>query len=407
MKKILLALAVLSTAACHESGVERDNSPNLRPLSAAEVQISSGTNDFAFNLFKELQRAEPAKNAFISPLSVSMALGMALNGASDETQQSILKTIDFGDLTAAEVNQGYKDLTELLLSMDKKVTMGIANSVWYKNTFTVSTPFANTIDHYYDGTVQGLNFSDPNTKNVINRWVEKKTNDRIKNLIESIDPEHVMFLVNAIYFKGDWTHQFDKSKTSPRSFTREDGSTTSVSMMFSPAVSMKVANNEAFQLLDIPYGNKQFRLTILLPLGSHKVADIVPEIDTEKLNSLLTGADSLTVEFELPKFKLEWKKDLKKPLQDMGMSIAGFPHFFEDLKSDLEISEVRHQTFLEVNETGSEAAAATSVDIIVTSVNPNPARITIDKPFVFLIREEHSGAFLFMGQITDPAALEN
>jgi serine protease inhibitor len=407
MKKILIALAALSTAACHESGVEPDNSPNLRTLSAAEIQISSSTNDFAFNLFQELQSAEPAKNAFISPLSVSMALGMALNGASDETQQSILKTIDFGDLTAAEVNQGYKDLTELLLSMDKKVTMGVANSVWYKNTFTISPPFAGIINEYYDGTVQGLNFDDPNAKNVINQWVEKKTNNRIKDLIQDINPDHVMFLVNAIYFKGDWTHQFEKSKTASRPFTREDGSTTPVSMMFSPGVSMNVAEDDAFKLVDIPYGNKQFRLTILLPLGSHKVADVVAEINTEKLNSLLAEADTFTVEFELPKFKLDWKKDLIKPLKSMGMITADFPHFFEDLRRNLEINEVLHQTFLEINETGSEAAAATSVGVVVTSINPKPPRITIDKPFVFMIREEHSGAILFIGQLTDPAALEN
>jgi serine protease inhibitor len=252
-----------------------------------------------------------------------------------------------------------------------------------------------------------LNFDDPNAKNVINQWVEKKTNDRIKDLIENVNADHVMFLVNAIYFKGDWTHQFVKSKTSSRPFIREDGSTTPVSMMFSPGVSMTVAEDEVFKLVDIPYGNKQFRFTILLPLGSHKVADIVTEINTEKLNSLLADADTFTAEFELPKFKLEWKKDLKRPLESMGMITADFPRFFEDLRRNLAINEVLHQTVLEVNEIGSEAAAATSVGIVVTSVNPTPTRITIDKPFVFLIREAHSGAILFIGQLTDPAALEN
>lgn len=405
MKRILIVLSALAVAACHDTAndTEPDNTPNLRTLSAAEVQVSAGTNDFAFSLYKKVQDADPHANTFISPLSVSMALAMTLNGASDETQQSILNTIDYGDLTAAEVNQAYKDLTALLLSMDKKVAMGIANSVWYRNSLTVFPAFSNTINEYYDGTVEGLNFDDPGSKNTINRWVEDKTNDRIKNLVETINPEDVMFLINAIYFKGDWTYKFDKLKTSSRQFTREDGSTTPVDMMNASKVAMKIHHDSLAHLIDLPYGNEQFRFTILLPKDSHTVAEVAAALNTETLNTWLTDAADASSEFELPKFKMEWKKDLKETLASMGMSTIGFLRLFEDLPQDLEITSVTHKSFLEVNESGTEAAAVTSVGVGTTSTVPQP--ITINRPFIFMIRENHTGAILFMGQLTDPAAL--
>jgi len=206
MLKRLALLPLLISFACQDAGISPENPPNLRTLSAAEVQVSKSSNDFAFNLFRNLPESE-TDNAFISPLSVSMALGMLLNGAEGDVRQSILNTIDFKDYTAEEVNEGFRDLTQLLLSMDRKINFGLANSVWYRKELTVNTLFANVIKNYYDGIVKDLDFSNPSSKDIINSWVESKTNNRIKDLIQQINPDHVMFLVNAIYFKGDWTHQ--------------------------------------------------------------------------------------------------------------------------------------------------------------------------------------------------------
>jgi len=394
----------LPFASCQDSSVEPDNKPNLRTLSHAEQTLSDASNDFAFSLFRTVREADASPNTFISPLSVSMALGMTLNGASPETRESILNTINFGDLTADEVNKGYLDLTGLLLSMDKKVAMGIANSVWYSREYTASDPFIDRIEDYYGGLVEALDFSNPNAKNTINDWVASKTNDRIKNLIGGISPEEVMFLVNAIYFKGDWTYQFDKSKTHDAPFRMENGSTATVNMMFAKKVAMRRFENEALRLLDIPYGNEQFRMTILLPSGAKTVGDIAADLSAEQLNSWLAASDSIAPEFELPKFRIDWKRDVRDQLKSMGMKTTGFPELFEE-DLDLEITRVIHQTYLDVNEEGTEAAAATAVGIGLTSAPPPPLRITIDKPFVFLIREKHTGAILFMGQYKEPAAL--
>ena len=201
-------------ASCVSHDLRPDNRPNLRALSAEEVTVSAANNDFGFNMFRNLEQQNPG-NMFISPLSVGMALGMTLNGASPATQESILKTIEFGNLQPSEVNQAYKDLTGLLTSMDRTVEMDMANSIWYKKELTVKGPFASVIQNYYSGTIQGLDFSDPSSVKTINQWVEGKTKNKIKNLLSEIDPNAVMFLINAIYFKGNWNNQFDPALTKP------------------------------------------------------------------------------------------------------------------------------------------------------------------------------------------------
>lgn len=399
---VILAISATLLLSCGESNISPGNEPNLRTLSVSEVRVATATNEFAFNLFRQLQEETPQNN-FISPFSVSMALGMTLNGASAETQESILQTIDYGDLSPQEVNSGYKDLAALLLSMDRKVTLGIANSVWYTDKYHVKETFTNIIEEYYDGKVSGLNFSDGNSKDVINKWVEDRTNDRIKNLIDHIEPNEVMFLVNAIYFKGDWTYRFDKSKTHDAPFHKIDGSTTSVDMMHAEKVKMLRYWNDEIHLLDIPYGNKQFSLTLIIPHQSQKIPDVLSELSSENLSHWLSEADSASPQFELPKFRMTWKKDLKGALVEMGMKTEGFPGLFEE-QLDLGITRVIHQTFLDVNEEGTEAAAATAVGIGETSAGP-PTKITVDKPFIFFLREKHSGSILFIGQLIDPDAL--
>jgi serine protease inhibitor len=406
MKRFAVLLPLLAALGCQNADLQPDNPPNLRALSAAEVQVAKGANEFAFNLFRSLP-TPATQNSFISPLSVSMALGMLLNGAEGEVRQSIINTIDFKDFSADEINEGYRDLTHLLLSMDRKINLGLANSVWYHRDFTINPQFSSIIEKSYDGIVKDLDFKDPLSKNIINNWVEDKTNKRIKNLIESISPDEVMFLVNAIYFKGDWTHQFDKSKTKKAPFTTLSGATTQVDMMFSKGVSMRYKSTQDFLLADIPYGNGQYRFTVLMPHAYSGVPLLAESLDAQSFNTWLSETDSINAELELPRFKMNWKDDLKESLQSLGMMMGGFPLLFDGPTPPLAVSRVIHQSFLEVNEEGSEAAAATAIGIEMTSLpsTPVPLRVTIDKPFLFMIREKHSGVILFMGQLTDPVAL--
>lgn len=402
MKKSWVTFVLgLTFFGCEYNSITPDNSPNLRELSADEISVSSTLNDFGFQLFRKVNQNQ---NTFISPLSVSIALSMVLNGASDETAQSILQTIDFGDLTPEQVNQAYKDLTGLLLSMDRTADVRIANSVWYDQQYSVNNSFEGIIKDYYDGVVQPLDFKSSASKNTINSWVAGRTNNKIQNLIDQISPDEIMFLINAIYFKGEWRNQFDVSKTHDANFTRDDGSVTTVNMMQSKGSEILYNSANNLQLIDIPYGNGQFRMTVLLPQlgGINALAD---QLTSSQLNAWLSESDSLSVELEMPKFKMTWKTDLKDVLADMGMKMEGFPKLFNgDLP--LAISRVIHQSFLEVNEKGSEAAAATAIGIELTSAPPTPQRITIDRPFIFFIREKHSGVILFSGQLIDPSGLE-
>jgi serpin B len=407
MKKLLLG-AFLFLTACSHRDVEPDNqpNPNLRTLSTAEQTVSATNNDFAFSLFKRVQSGH-SKNIFISPLSVGLALGMTLNGAEGATKTGILNAIQFDGLVPADVNQAYHDLTGLLISMDRTVEMRLANSVWYKNIYTVKSEFSSIVKDFYDGKAEGLDFTSPSAKDVINGWVEDKTNHRIKNLIESISSDDVMFLINAIYFKGDWTNQFDKFMTKKDEFIREDGSTEQVDMMYSKGVKLSFFANNQLSLLDIPYGNGQFNMTILLPNNTKTVASILQNLGSDSITYWLDRAEPRTPILEMPKFKMEWKNLLNEPLSDMGMSIAfsdnaSFPYLFENPLS-LKVSKVIHQSFIEVDEVGSEAAAATVVGIATTSIGlPVLDHIKINRPFIFMIREKHSGVILFIGQLHSP-----
>lgn len=403
MKRITTLFLTLIFLSCQESAVEPDNIPDLRPLSAEEIQVTKGANEFAFHLFHKLRKESP-ENTFISPISVSMALAMVLNGAGEETQQSILNTIDYDGYTAGEVNKAYLDLTKLLLTMDRKVQMGIANSVWYNQGLTPHPEFSSVVRDFYDGEARSLDFASAASKDVINGWVESKTNNRIKDLIENISSDEVMFIVNAIYFKGDWTWQFDKSKTHKAPFTAIDNTVSEVDMMFSKGVTVGRALLPGLQVIDIPYGNGQFNFTVVLPDDPAQLDDVTSTISAEQVSAWVNQSDSVTVELELPRFKMEWKNDLLKTLEAMGMQKSDFPKLLLE-PIPLEISRVVHQTFLDVSEEGTEAAAATAVGIIRLSAPPQPARITIDRPFLFMIREKHTGAILFLGQLVDPAKI--
>jgi serine protease inhibitor len=230
--------------------------------------------------------------------------------------------------------------------------------------------------------------------------VQNKTNQEIQNLISSIESSEIMFLINAIYFKGVWTYEFDATQTKESPFTEEDGSVQQVITMFSGKPSITEFAHSKFLMINIPYGNKQFSMTVLLPNLGNTVQEVTGILSTDSLNFWLSHADTTAIGLSMPKFKMNWKSDLKKNLEDMGMAMNGFPHLFEQPKP-LEISRVIHQSSISVDETGTEAAAATGVGITYTAERPP---IVINRPFLFLIREKHSGVILFMGQLYSPDA---
>jgi serine protease inhibitor len=402
INQIFFASFLLLTA-CKSNDINPVDKPNLTPLSSSAQTLSASGSDFSFNLIRQVSNGE-SSNLFLSPLSVQLALGMVLNGASGATADGILKTIDYKGLQATDINQGFLDLMKLLTTMDNKIELDLANSVWYDKQYAVNPDFSNTIKNFYDGDVQGLDFQDPASAGVINNWVSTKTDNQIKNLVDHTDGD-IMMLINAIYFKGAWTTQFDKSRTAPANFYGEDGTTSSVSTMYCKAARVTGYGNSNLSVYSIPYGNEQFSMTILLPSATNTVAKLLNSVSEDSLNVWLQKSDSLTRDLYLPKFSITSSTTLNTVLSTLGMGTAfsdaaSFPFLFTDAQG-LKITKVLQQAVIDVDEDGTTASAATSVSIGFSAVGPS-AEIRIDHPFIFLIREKHSGAILFIGQLFQP-----
>ncbi|MFQ5866021.1 MAG: serpin family protein [bacterium] len=386
-------------------------SPEARDLTALEKSLVESDNKFGLKLFKEIIKEEKDKNVFISPLSVSMALGMTLNGANGETKAAMEQTLELAGMTTEEINQSYKSLIELLTNLDPKVIFQIANSIWCRQEITFEQEFINLNKTYFDALVQALDFNDPNSVNIINAWVEENTNGKIKEIVDRIDSEIVMFLINAIYFKGTWTFEFDKDLTQDDLFTLPDGSQKTCKMMKLTG-DLPYFENELFQAVDLPYGDALFSMTILLPKPQVDIDSLITEINQENWSQWMDSLSEQSVALSFPKFKLEYEIPLKEILKAMGMAIAFEPYQADFTKmytgpENVYISKVKHKTFVEVNEEGTEAAAVTSVEVGITSIGPSAIPMRVDRPFVFVIRENHSQTILFIGKIVEPIWSEN
>jgi len=403
-----IIILILTNFACQDEGVQPkdENLPQLRAISASEQAVVAASNNFAFNLMQKIEQQE-AGNYFISPLSVSYALAMTANGAGGNTEQEIRQVLDFGDLTRQDMNQAFRELSGFLLGLDQKTKLEIANSIWFKNDLEVKPTFQNDMEKYYEAGVKGLDFSDQAAVNTINEWISDKTEGKINDVLQSIPPEAVMYLINALYFKADWRYQFEESKTQKDDFYTPEG-VIQVDMMESEGAKLNYFQNDFMQLIDIPYGNGQFSMSIIMPHAQDEIENLAEQFNLDNFNDWVSEADTITTKLFLPKFKLEYKTSLNQPLQDLGIkqaftNKAEFPDLFEN-ELPLEISKVIHQTFLEIDEKGSEAAAVTVVEIGVTSIGGGqPAAIRVNKPFILVIREKHSNTLLFMGKILNPA----
>ncbi|HEX9652945.1 MAG TPA: serpin family protein [bacterium] len=403
---LITCLVLFSQCAHNPVGSE------VRELNQLEKSLVESDNKFGFKLFREIAGHEESnKNIFISPLSVSMALGMTLNGANGETQAAMEQTLEFAGMTTDDINQSYRSLIDLLTRLDQKVIFEIANSIWYRQEMTFEQTFMDVNQQYFDAVVRAMNFGDPEeAARIINSWVKDKTHGKIEEVIkpEQIDWATVMFLVNAIYFKGTWTYEFDKERTVDDTFTLVDGSQKPCRMMIQTN-EFSYQERDQFQAIDLPYGDGQFSMTIFLPKANQSIDDFVADFTQEHWNGWLTNFEKDSVTLRLPKFTIEceFEETLKTVLTSLGMGIAfsGSADFTKMYKpGGLFIDMVIHKTFVEVNEEGTEAAAVTVVEMSRTSAGGDRhiKSMRVDRPFVFVIREQHSGTILFMGKIVEP-----
>ncbi len=400
---LILLVAAITTSCENTEPVKKD--PDKIILNYKSEQILEADQQFAFELFGKINALSEEDNIMISPLSVSYALGMTMNGAAETTLDAFYDVLHFGDLTKLEVNESYKDLMDQLVHLDNKVQFSIANSIWYKLGYYVLDEFIATNHTYFDAAVRELDFSDPQAVDIINGWIEEKTNDKIKDMLDYIPSNAVMYLINAIYFNATWKYEFDKSQTSEGPFyINEAGFTTADFMKVKGAFNYTV--NEDFSAVEMPYGDSTFSMVVMLPSGERTTNDLISQMDHSQWNTWFENSAVRNVQIELPKFKYGFKALLNDPLIDLGLEIAfsGEANFSRITPgANLYISRVIHQTFIDVQEEGTEAAAATIVEIRETSAGGDSTPIfRADKPFLYVIKENSTGAFLFMGKVGKP-----
>ncbi len=407
LKYVVVLISVLSILQCSKGPLDQSRQPP-RALSAAEENLVDSGNKFGFKLFREIVQEEPDRNIFISPLSVSMALGMAYNAADGTTLEAMDSTLELSGIDIQEVNESYQSLIDLLMGLDPEVTFQIANSMWYRQGFPVARTFIDRIETYFYAVVSDLNFDDPASADIINDWVDQNTNGKITEIVDPpIDPYTVMFLINAIYFNANWTYQFDEEDTQEDLFTLPDGSQRACLMMFQEN-DLRFLWHEDFQAVDLPYGDGLFSMTILLPRHHIDIDALIADLNQENWDIWVNNFTEETGALFLPKFSLEYEILLKDVLTALGMGIAfnpdlaNFGQMIEPggiVEGNLYITRVKHKTFIEVDEAGTEAAAVTSVEVGATS---GPPTLRVNRPFIFMIRENHSQTILFMGKIVEP-----
>ncbi len=378
-----------------------------RALTAQEQQLIQADNRFAIKLLRETysEFRDTLPNLFVSPLSVAMALGMTYNGAATTTEDAMRSTLELDGMTVDDVNHANQSLIALLRGLDPRVKFQIANSIWYRLGFTVEQPFLDANRTYYDARVTALDFTAPTAVPTINAWVNEQTQGKIEDIIAAIPDNVVMYLINAIYFKGDWMQQFDKKLTAPLPYHLQDGSTVNVpTMTYGTEATIRQTWTPTARIIELPYGGGAFSMTIVLPREDLTVDSVLSVLTLDDWNSWIAALDTTTAELYLPKFKLENSLSLVRPLTGLGMGVA-FSDFADFSKINraggLTITDVLHKTYVDVNEEGTEAAAVTAVVVgLVCVCKPPPVRI--DRPFLFALRENLSGTILFMGVIRHP-----
>lgn len=359
-------------------------------------------NEFAFDLLKKTIISSGESNVFISPLSVSIALGMAWNGANGQTKTEMETALKMSGMSVTDINDYYQIMKSTLPSIDPTTKLNIANSLWYKAGFTVKPDFLKVNTDYFGAYVKELDFSKAWAVDTINNWCAKKTNNLIKNPLDQIAPDAVMYLVNAIYFKGIWRKRFETKNTKEMDFSNESGNVLKVNMMYQKDT-FAYSVDTCAQYLDMPYGNKAFSMTVILPEAGKTTNDVLNYLTPDIWNSRLQYMSSREVEVYMPRFKNQNKFLLNDPLKGLGMNLAFSDNadFTNIADTSLHISRVIHDTYIEVTEEGTEAAAVTVVEVMTDSmpiILSTPV-FKVNKPFLFVIREKSTGVILFIGKM--------
>jgi serine protease inhibitor len=375
------------------------------PTSSAEV--APAINDFGLRLLRTLTDGSGA-NMIVSPLSVSLALAMTYNGASGTTRTAIAETLGVAAISAEQFNRSNRSLLDRLQKADPAVQIEIANALWLQLGFPIDPGFLRLNHDFFDAAPESLDFAGnpQQAASHINDWVKQRTQGKIPEIIKDLSRSTVLVLTNAMYFKGRWTVPFVQKATKPRSFHLPGDRVVTVPMMAQRG-EYHYLETDSFQAIRIPYGHDQFAMYIFLPRRSTGLPDLLHSLDQQHWNQWLPKLLTHKGQIVLPRFELTYGRKLNDALTAMGMRVAfGQEADFSRIHPPpgwLRINDVEHKTYMKVDEEGTEAAAATSVGIVARAViNAPPFEMIVDHPFFCAIVEQHSGAMLFAGVVTNP-----
>mgnify|MGYP001271816542 FL=1 len=380
----------------------------VRITQASGPSVADSNNQFGFNLYNQLRN--DSQNIMISPISMAMALHMTYNGADSGTKEAMAKALEVTGIDLDALNQKNKDLLQRLKAADSKVKLEIANSIWLREDMAFDQDFLKRNKDYYSAGAYNLDFGNTGAADTINNWVEENTKGLIKDIVDPpIDPLAIMFLINAVYFQGTWTEQFDEQATFEDIFYLASGDQAKAPMM-NQSGAYDYFEAPDFQAIRLPYGKeKRMAMYVFLPDEDSSLADFHKELNYANWENWLSRFETKSGTIMLPRFSLEYEKSLKDALSELGMKIAFDPAGADfsrmvpaDNSDDVYINDVRHKTFIEVDESGTEAAAVTSVEMRVTSMPLYDFNMKVDRPFFYAIHDSETGAILFMGSVSDP-----
>jgi len=401
-----LAILLLAVSCSKENNGETDLTPKSITLTAAAPIAIQSSNEFGIELFTKVTESEN-KNLMLSPLSASTALTMLLNGCGGDTYSQLQGTLKYpAEMSISEINEAYKSLVGQLLKVDPKVQLALANAIFYRNGFDVKQPFLATMSDDYKANVKALDFAAPSALSTINKWASDNTKGKIPEVLNQISEDAVMFIMNALYFNGDWSYQFDKSLTDELPFLPDGSASVNVPTM-KGEVGSKFAWGEGFRAIEMPYGQTNFTMVVIVP--DESLSALYPSFTHQVWDKLCSDLDERQefgkTNVTMPKFKFSYEKYLNNQLKSMGM-IDAFSSTDADLSgisnSQIFVSFVKQNTFVEVDEKGTEAAAVTTIGINLTSAGPHSSQFNIDKSFIFAIRERTTNTLLFIGQVINP-----
>lgn len=398
MKRLLALISVISlliTSTACSTGVTYD-------VSNISEYVLDGNSKFAFDIFKALNSEDANDNIFISPFSISAALTMTYNGAEGETKAVMEKALGYADIDRALVNDSYKKLISNLKNIDKSISLNIGNSIWIREGEVINKEFISTNEKNFNAEVSSLDFSDSAAVDTINNWIKDETKGKIEKMLTGpIAPDIIMYLINAIYFKGEWSKPFDSKKTFDSDFHSYDGKTITVEMM-SRKGDYEYAKGKDYKAIRLPYGEDKTSMHVILPDEGIDINEFINNMTPEQWNDIRGSLRKTNnVNLKLPKFKLEYGiKSLNESLKSLGMENAfSDTADFSGINEDAFISDVLHKAVIEVNEEGSEAAAATVVAMPASAAPMEPKTFIADRPFIFLITDDTTGTIMFMGKV--------